>query len=163
MTYSGGSIDVRKSARFSAGFGAGELQNAGIGSARISGAQTAPLPSSPLASSSTPYNNIQSSFQSALFSVSEADSTNPENSAYALAPASPTIDDDIAELASIISSQKHARDSASISPRSIQSSSENIGATASPLSAPSPTPALSPTDDFAKELAEFEELLNAKK
>ena len=179
MNYSGGGIDMRKSARYSAGFNFNDLnqQSAGTGGSSGYSSQQAPQQTSshPSSNNTSPHTSlssdpsVQSSFKTALETVAE----NPYRGARPASTILPTpssIEDELAELASLISSQKKS-DGGSPSPRSGASSvASDFGS--SPLQqAPSPSQRLSiPSSaaseadaDFAKELAEFEMLLSAKK
>ena len=143
MNYSGGGIDVRKSSRFSAGLNFGD----------VNGVQTA-IPATNTSSAGN--------FRNALDTVSESSSRS------AGITSSASIDDELAELASIIQKQQGGG-TGSASPRSGASSADQApsplsssSSSTNRLSTPSAA-AASASDDFAKELAEFELLLNSKK
>jgi len=151
MNYAGSGIDataVRRSQHLSAGLSAPTL---------TSTSPTSPQSISPRgAASSEPSNSINSNFKTAL---------NPNS-----------IDADLDELASIISSQKVATNQSAtqtptltVQPNSQGSTSSNSssGVSSAPIIVASPR-RVAPTittdaDDFARELAEFELLLNTKK
>lgn len=153
MNYAGSGIDataVRRSQHLSAGLSTPALS--GTSTQSISPTSVSPRG----AASSEPSNSINSNFKTAL---------NPNS-----------IDADLAELASIISSQKLATNqsasqtpSLTVQPNSqgSTSSTSSSGVSSAPIIVSSPrrtTPTINTdADDFARELAEFELLLNTKK